>query len=112
MDLIGCLMEVIKELLLLSLEVLELLKPDFILPLDVFEDSVMVHDLSLGLFKFVHDLVMDTFLLWELLNLFWSFLERFNDLLVGFFLVHLLLLFAGVFFLGVSQLIFQLLDDV
>jgi hypothetical protein len=51
-------------------------------------------------------------LLTELLHLVTGLLQRLNNLLIGFFLVHLLLLFAGVFFLGISKFIFQLLNDI
>jgi hypothetical protein len=55
---------------------------------------------------------MDSSLFTKLLNLLTCLLERFYYLLVGFLLVHLLLLLAGVFFLGISELIFELLDDI
>jgi hypothetical protein len=104
--------EVIEELFLFSLKILELLQSHFILPFDVLEHKVMLHDLSLGVFELLHLLIVQLLLNAESLNLFTCFMEWHNYLFIGFFLVHLVLLFESVFFLSISKLIFKLFDDV
>jgi hypothetical protein len=66
----------------------------------------------LGFAKGVHNAVMNMTLLGENLNLLGSFLQRVNYLFVGLFLVKFLLLFHGVFFASIGELIFELLNNV
>lgn len=66
----------------------------------------------LRLLEAAHDCIVLHLLLGELFQLLARLLEGLHNLLVGFLLVHLLLLLSRVFFLRVAQLILQLLDNV
>ena len=112
MKFVNSLVEVVEQFFLLSLEILELLQPDFVLPLYVLQNGVMVHNCCLRCLQFRRYVIVFPFLFTQFLHLFTSFLERLHYLLVSFFLVHLLLLLRSVFLLGISQFIFQLLNDV
>ncbi len=48
---VDSLLELIKQLLLFTLQVLELLKTHLVLPLDVFKDGVLLHDMVLRLLE-------------------------------------------------------------
>ena len=58
MYLVYMLLELVKKFLLFTLQILELLQADFILPLNLFEDRVLLHDVPLTLFKRAHDSVV------------------------------------------------------
>lgn len=109
---VDMLLELLKQLLLLTFQILELLQADFILPLNLFEDRVLLHDVPLAFFKRAHDSVVLHLLLSKLLELLTCFLKRFDDLLVSLLLVHLLLLLSSVFLLSITKLILKLLDYV
>lgn len=111
-NLVHSLLELVEQLLLLSLQVLVLLETHFVLPLDVLKDSILLHDVVLGLLERAHDRVVLQLLLSQLLQLLVCLLERLNYLLVGLFLIHLLLLHRCVFLFRVTQLILQLLYDI
>jgi hypothetical protein len=106
------LLELIEELLFFPFEVLVLLEAHFVLPLDILEDGVLLHDMVLGLLERAHDRVVLELLLGELLQLLIGLLQGLHYLLVGLLLVHLLLLHRRVLLLRVTQLILQLLDYV
>jgi hypothetical protein len=109
---IDSLLELIEELLFFPFKVLVLLEADFVLPLDILEDSVLLHDMVLGLLERAHDRVVLELLLGELLELLVGLLQGLDYLLVGLLLIHLLLLHRRVLLLCVTQLILQLLDYV
>jgi hypothetical protein len=109
---IDCLLELIEELLFFPFEVLVLLEAHFVLPLDILEDGVLLHDMVLGLLERAHDRVVLELLLGELLQLLVGLLQGLHYLLVGLLLIHLLLLHRRVLLLRVTQLILQLLDYV
>lgn len=112
MNFIDSLLELIEELLLFPFEVLVLLEADLVLPLDILEDGVLLHDMVLCLLERAHDRVVLELLLGELLQLLVGLLQGLHYLLVGLLLIHLLLLHRRVFLLRVTQLILQLLDYV
>jgi hypothetical protein len=109
---IDGLLELIEELLFFPFEVLVLLEAHFVLPLDILEDGVLLHDMVLGLLERAHDRVVLELLLGELLQLLVGLLQGLHYLLVGLLLIHLLLLHRCVLLLRVTQLILQLLDYV
>mmetsp|Transcript_17426 Transcript_17426/g.16620 ORF Transcript_17426/g.16620 Transcript_17426/m.16620 type:complete len:245 (+) Transcript_17426:329-1063(+) len=112
MEFIDSGVELIKELFLLPQEVLELLQSHFILPLDVFEDGIMLHDVFLTVFELLHNLIMDFLLVLQAVHIFIGLLERNHHLLVGFFLVPLGLLLGLIFPLGFIKFILELFDQI
>ncbi len=72
----------------------------------------MLHDGCLSYLQLRHYFIMLSFLFTQFLDFFTGFLKRFNHLLVSFFLIHLLLLLASIFFLCICQLIFELFDNI
>jgi len=51
-------MELIEQLLFLLLKVLELLQADFVVPLGLLTDLLLLSDIVLELFKFAHNVVV------------------------------------------------------
>lgn len=112
MKFVDSLLELIKQLLLFLLKILELLQPNLILPLDILQYRVLLHDISLRALQTFHNSVVFNLLFAQSLNFLTGFLEGLNDLFVSLFLVHLLLLFCGIFFLRITKLILQLLNYI
>lgn len=99
---VDSLLELVKELLFFSLEVLVLLETHLVLPLDVLEDGVLLHDMVLALLERAHDLVVRQLFLGQRLQLLVGLLQGLHYLLVRLLLVHLFLLHRRVFLLCVT----------
>ena len=105
-------MELVKQLLLFSLEILELLKSNFILPFNLLRGALVVCNTNLSLGKLLHDAIVLLFGLEKLTNFLIGLGKWLNDLVVSLLLIHLLLLFVAIFLSSISKLILQLLNDI
>mgnify|MGYP006083065385 CR=1 FL=1 len=92
MNFIDQAMELVKQLLLLSFEVLELLQSHFVLPLDLLRGTFKLGDALLGFSEFFHDDIVLLLRFKKLANFFVGLSQRLNDLVVSLLLVHLFLL--------------------
>ena len=99
---VDSLLELVKQLLFFTLEVLVLLETHLVLPLDVLEDGVLLHDVVLALLERAHDLVVRQLFLGQRLQLLVGLLQGLHYLLVRLLLVHLFLLHRRVFLLRVT----------
>ena len=112
MKFVNSLLELVKQLLFFTLKILELLQSDLVLPLNFLQYNVLFSNTLLCLLEMVHYASVLKFLFSQFLQFFRCLLKRFNNLLVSFFLIHLLFLFGGIFFFGIAQLVLKLLNDI
>jgi hypothetical protein len=111
-DLVHMVMERVEKLLLLSLEILERLESDLVLPTDILQDGGLLSDVLLSHDQVVLDLLVPYLFLSQPLFLLFSFLQRPLYLLVLLLLVRPLSLLSGIFLPGLQKVGFQLLDNV
>lgn len=105
-------MEFIKKLLLFSFKVLELLKSNFELPLNLLWSIIVTRDFDLILLQFGHDDIVFDLELSKTLNFCVCLSQGLNHTIILFLLIHFLSCFFSIFFFSLRQFIFQLLNDV
>ena len=74
MDLVYSRLELVEQFSLFTLHIHELLQAHLVLPFNVLKDSVLLHDIMLGLLKTAHDGVVFHLLFGKLLEFLTSFL--------------------------------------
>jgi hypothetical protein len=111
-DFIDESVELIEKLLLLFDQVLVLLESHLILPLDLLAGLIEVSDVFLSVVQLVHDSVVLLLFLLEVGDLLIGLGQRFNDLVVGLLLIHLLLLHIIVVLPCFDQFVLKLLNNV
>lgn len=111
-ELVDELVERVKQLHLLFLEVLVLLELNFVLPLVFLVLGFEILDLNLALAKLLLNALMLRVFLAQLNDVLISFLEGIDDLSILVLLLDFVLLCVLVFLLFLGEIILQLLDDV
>ena len=105
-------MKFIKELFLLFIEILVLLKSNFILPFNLFRFTIKMVNALLNFLHLSHDSIMLYFLLLKSNDFSISLCQWFDNLVVGFLLVHFLSLHISILSSLSLKIIFQLFNDI